>query len=454
MRNSWRWSWTIGVVILAFALGCSSLPPQQDGDGDGVSDAIDRCPGEKGPISNLGCPVEAPPAPTCPATCPLGSTCYDPKWGCEPTKIPWEGVPDCVKTGKTEECAHWPQGSDEWLYICAIRDSNGVIVARVNVAGGPAQCPANPPPGPKTCADLPCPTGQLCSETPDGPKCYTPTPPPGEDPPPIPDYEMIGTTGGPQTRWDVLWPAVQQWMAANPTKVRYTCTNGGPGLSFSLKDTTVACPWCKAIETTYADIARILWAQHVWSGQPITRDGGRVDKYAVQQAGDPQLFEYFNLLEYGGACFGTAQSLDGIYIRQTTAPPPQSDCDGIPRVVKFRFGSHPEPCSCPGQQCDVDPMAPGVEGTDWSGNVIRGWCEAQGRPGLYCTYGANAGSPGRVADEKCGIGGDGKIVWHSNGQLTIPDDNPIHAKASCEGCTWMEACAHDGTTGCSRVTFQ
>jgi hypothetical protein len=42
----------------------NNQPPAADGDGDGVLDAADRCPGQAGPASNGGCPVQQPPVDT------------------------------------------------------------------------------------------------------------------------------------------------------------------------------------------------------------------------------------------------------------------------------------------------------------------------------------------------------------------------------------------------------
>ena len=51
-------------AILSLSLlvmpACSSLPPTQDRDGDGVPDLIDQCPDVPGPVDNLGCPIVPP----------------------------------------------------------------------------------------------------------------------------------------------------------------------------------------------------------------------------------------------------------------------------------------------------------------------------------------------------------------------------------------------------------
>jgi hypothetical protein len=56
-----------------------------------------------------------------------------------------------------------------------------------------------------------------------------------------------------------------------------------------------------------------------------------------------------------------------------------------------------------------------------------------------------------VEREACGLNGKG--AWHSDGALFIVPENPLGLQASCSGCTWIEVCAADGVTGCTRHVF-
>lgn len=132
----------------------------------------------------------------------------------------------------------------------------------------------------------------------------------------------------------------------------------------------------------------------------------------------------------------------------TVEPPPVSSCAGIPRPVGFWLD-----CKAATRWCDSTPLAPGIEGTDWGGTVIRGWClEVTGNTNLRCPYGPE-GDPERVARERCGLGGDGKAVWHSDGAVTVVPENPLGLQATCSGCSWIEVCASDGVAGCTRHDF-
>jgi hypothetical protein len=312
------------IVALCALCGCASLPPaekcatlKQAADAACANGESQLCTAAALAYTAAGCGVYEPVLPQPQCTAEQTCNCYSkkdfvtcPPKNCSELTCPPAGSPEKTACAETQ---------DGPTCYAPITPSCPVCQTGYSCTDPLVGCVANP-----VCPT--CPTGYSCNDPKEG--CVKN--PISEDPPLIPDYEMIGTTGGTTTRWEQLWPAVEQWMSENPTKVRHTCTNGGPGLSFSLKDSTVACPWCKAIETTYAEIARILWAQQIWSGQPVTADGGRIDKYAIQDAFDPQLFPYFNLLEYGGACFGTAQSLDGVWIRQVTTPPQQTCSTPLP----------------------------------------------------------------------------------------------------------------------------
>lgn len=95
--------------------------------------------------------------------------------------------PDPIcQEGQTHSCWHCPGDSTTPLYACPVYADNCGVQAVINVVGGPAQCPAQPPQcqptPPPSCADR-CPTGTVCK---DGVCVASPKPPEPSGPvPPI-----------------------------------------------------------------------------------------------------------------------------------------------------------------------------------------------------------------------------------------------------------------------------
>lgn len=369
-------------------------------------------------------PKPKPPA-TCPDSCPLGSACTDPAAGC--VAIPPPG-PACEE-GQSHSCWHWPPDSRTWLYACPVYNAAGEIVGVLNVVGGPAQCPAAPPP-PATCPA--CPEGQHCTDPAVGCVPKPVEPPPGQGC----VIAESPTQQSPQT--NTLGVKVNEAMRL----LKPECEVGGTCLINEYTSQS----WQSAVNAELRKMG-LCAGQH---------EPGVSDEIATAPAYS-QPWQGFHVFAGDDSSTVPAppgtrrtvvwspQSFRGSWLPPGTQPPPSTGACSDPITPKVNRWGGPKPHN---KVNDSTPLFYGRETQRWDGTTITGYCEMLGMGDkLHCP--ARNECPGikceeRVPCEEIGVSGviGGKPLWRSDGQVHLTD-NPY--QATCTSCTWLEVCAADGT---------
>jgi hypothetical protein len=387
------------------------------------------------------------PEKKCPGSCPVGSECKDPNLGCQP--IPAPG-PVCQE-GQHHSCYHWPTGSSTWVYACPVYDSDGGVIDVLNVLD-PATCPAKPEPKPipASCADLTCPEPDddprktECRETPNGPLCVMPTPPPpgetncdGEPGPLLQPKQFLNSYGD----------AVNKVMAAR--------TGCAIGSDCKLGN--------KTLQVWNREVVADLRERGICAGQ---HKPSHTDEIAVAKDRTSVRQSY----HIGAGDDGSGDAPPGGNRRVVWAPgavraaysapagpPPEDGCTAPvpPKCDRYNLKAH---------QKTNDATCLVYNGTDakrWDGSTVTGYCDSVGfvnrlhcPPRLECEVPPNPKAVKcgeRVACEAIATSGkpDGKPIWKSDGMVNLTD-NPF--LATCTNCTWLEICNADGT-GCGRCVI-
>jgi hypothetical protein len=237
-----------------------------------------------------GCGLKPPPKPPEPP---------------DPTPPPVEAPqPQCAE-GQTHSCWHLPPDSRTWLYACPLYNTDGGIVGTVDVVGGPAQCPAAPPP-------------------PD------PEPPPATDCQPVLDPAKSAPVAS-DSSWppaadqtepslwkQSVWDAVRAAKAACAEAWSGDCLVGGP----------------PKIDYGYLLISKELQDAGIDASQAIV-GGERKDHLWVRRAPGSNDWNGTKLFNYGSGCLITGDGAFNVHGWYTYAgggtqpepePPPVAGC--------------------------------------------------------------------------------------------------------------------------------